>query len=662
MARESTGSSSARAAEELKPPKRRRIAVACNACRIRKSRCNGAYPKCSNCEGLGFECNYETSENTSNVVVRKEQMAVLDTRLHEVEKQLALHSEFLRSHWNNCNNNASGSSTDLLPPPALLTNTISSMTAHVAETEVAEDDYERTATDGMAMSFVDENDFAFYGPTSNIHFMRSIISAVSPTERPGDSDTPSAMKSTVESIMRASRAHSDDTRPQTSTIDPYALPSEPEMRRILASYFCNTNYVFPFTHQDTFMQEFDAAQRTGFKKVRLTWLGLLNMMFAMAGNADNTGNPASVDPQVFYDRAVKLCHREMFRGTTIETVKILLLASLYLQGVQKSVQTFTIHGLAVKACFSLGLHSTQSSHRFSHIDNEIRKRTFYTCVILDRTLSFSFGRPPMIAHDYVRLPLPEDWPGQGADPEGKRLTTLFFRASITLFNISYLVIQHMHGLNIETVTDEDTLVSYVLTTGRDLDKWKASLPADMSLVSTEDLSSNTFQLRWRCILTLRYLNVRLMLHRPFLSMMLQDIRTNPRNTALTVQPMIGHVKKPCMDAAKETVDLLYTALDTDGLIIRITGAWWFTLHYVFSAYLVLAADVVVTLNSIVDDASEEVQSLRSYLSKAVKCLNGISGDPVIISRCRQYMEKLSNSLSEYGMLRLRSWLFRADNV
>lgn len=56
----------------------------------------------------------------------------------------------------------------------------------------------------------------------------------------------------------------------------------------------------------------------------------------------------------------------------------------YLQGTQKSIQTWTIHGLAVKAALQLGLHSTEASKRLSPIERETRKRLWYGCVILDR--------------------------------------------------------------------------------------------------------------------------------------------------------------------------------------------------------------------------------------------------------------------------------------
>lgn len=58
--------------------------------------------------------------------------------------------------------------------------------------------------------------------------------------------------------------------------------------------------------------------------------------------------------------------------------------SQYLQGTQKSIRAWSVHGLAVKAAFQLGLQSSEASAEFSPLEREVRKRTWYGCVVLDR--------------------------------------------------------------------------------------------------------------------------------------------------------------------------------------------------------------------------------------------------------------------------------------
>lgn len=56
----------------------------------------------------------------------------------------------------------------------------------------------------------------------------------------------------------------------------------------------------------------------------------------------------------------------------------------YLQGTHKSVQAWMIHGLTVKAAMQLGLQSKDASRAFTPLEQEIRKRTWFGCVVLDR--------------------------------------------------------------------------------------------------------------------------------------------------------------------------------------------------------------------------------------------------------------------------------------
>lgn len=67
----------------------------------------------------------------------------------------------------------------------------------------------------------------------------------------------------------------------------------------------------------------------------------------------------------------------------------MLLMVQYLQGTRRSVQTWTIHGDAVRAAFQLGLHSSETLAQFGPLEQEMRIRTWYCCVVLDRSVSYS---------------------------------------------------------------------------------------------------------------------------------------------------------------------------------------------------------------------------------------------------------------------------------
>lgn len=65
-------------------------------------------------------------------------------------------------------------------------------------------------------------------------------------------------------------------------------------------------------------------------------------------------------------------------------VQCLLLMSQYRQGTQRSDETWSLHALAIHAAIQIGLHCRPDMTRLSQFDIEVRKRTWYGCVVLDR--------------------------------------------------------------------------------------------------------------------------------------------------------------------------------------------------------------------------------------------------------------------------------------
>jgi hypothetical protein len=100
-------------------------------------------------------------------------------------------------------------------------------------------------------------------------------------------------------------------------------------------------------------------------------------------------------------------------------VQLFLLMETYLEGTTSSSLAWTLHGLAVKGAYQLGLHVVDSKS-MSQIDREVRRRSWYWCVmkyryvsvipymtkyiyILTRIrfLSVTYGRPPLIPLSHV---------------------------------------------------------------------------------------------------------------------------------------------------------------------------------------------------------------------------------------------------------------------
>lgn len=161
------------------------------------------------------------------------------------------------------------------------------------------------------------------GPSSNIAFTRHLTRAVARLSHSGSSP---GIHHLDGGLMRVSRPPSpqfgrrDQSRAQTVNL--FALPPEDEKIRLIQSYFSNTGLLFPYVHEETFLETYEAMKRTNFTKVRKTWLGLLNMVLAFATSTtvcDTLSSEQRAElSDVYYQRALGLCEKHIWRGASVE--------------------------------------------------------------------------------------------------------------------------------------------------------------------------------------------------------------------------------------------------------------------------------------------------------------------------------------------------------
>ena len=579
--------------------KRRRTAMACSACRTRKTRCDGGRPSCSSCETLGFQCVYAQAAFSNDVVVAKEHLFTLESRLSILEHKFKYFEQ-------GTSRRAPPRSQSLVEPMDEAWQD-QDATSEIGEEQVAPvvfglDD----PTDAMgAMVFTEEEDFGFFGSSSNIAFTRHISQAVARVTQSRQTWT---TPGTEESLKFAGRMTRDSgpaspvRRPQgiehgkSGAVDIYFIPAEAETRSLMKSYFDYIGSLYPYVHEATFSRTYEEMRRNNFKEVRRTWLALFNMVLALAigvpYNSDVTVEQRTEKANVYYQRAMILCKEQMTRGTSLEVVQFLLLLVQYLQGTRQSLQTWTVHGLAVKAALQLGLHSNEALKRFSPLDREIRKRTWYACVVLDRVLSMTFGRPSTIHEDYVRMDLPsrypESFPTIMPASASETVSLEFFNATITLYGIMWKVIQLLYGGNLgsEDQTDVFDNIPNLFSLQKQLNDWKGSLPPSLTIRESQELSGNGGENlpaweRSRVVLTLRYHNVRILVHRLVLVRFLDLAgKENDDEQHIALLQQVGfnsvHI---CVQAASEIIGLVSLIVHSTGVQRKFLGAWWFTVYY-----------------------------------------------------------------------------------
>lgn len=237
-------------------------------------------------------------------------------------------------------------------------------------------------------------------------------SSVAPGPGPEDHVLPSESRVNGE-LLRVSRPASPVTNPQVfngapDIVDVYILPPEADTLHLVSLFFRDTGMLFPYIHEQSVLDGVKAVKRGGFGSARRSWLCLLNMILAFVTCISTQPNQpveqSAADSNVYFKRAQKLSGNLTFKNVNIEigknnlpssrfpyllrscAVQYLLLMTQYLQGTQRSAQTWNVHGLTVKAALQLGLHVENASSGFNAVEREVRKRTWYGCIILDRSV------------------------------------------------------------------------------------------------------------------------------------------------------------------------------------------------------------------------------------------------------------------------------------
>jgi hypothetical protein len=106
-------------------------------------------------------------------------------------------------------------------------------------------------------------------------------------------------------------------------VDPYILPPNARLSAMLDLFFTDINSNWGYLYEPAFRDTFSHAKDTGFKHVRRSWLGLLNVILAMATrrqNVDTESEDGIRDASsMYFSRALVLITRTIFQGPNLET-------------------------------------------------------------------------------------------------------------------------------------------------------------------------------------------------------------------------------------------------------------------------------------------------------------------------------------------------------
>jgi hypothetical protein len=289
----------------------------------------------------------------------------------------------------------------------------------------------------------------------------------------------------------------------------------------------------------------------------------------------------------FIERAKRVIVSFGFKSADLLLVQALLLLCHYLQGTLELNDCWSFSGLMIRSAFSVGLHlNPTDGDALTAVEREIRKRVWWGCFVLDRTLSMKLGRPPAInlADAEVDLPLEVDdqyithTALNPRQPSGRPSRISFFVHTIRLSHVIdeilsklYLSSRKLRAKRHPPVwsckrTEESDIIGHSFLLDGQLQAWWNDTPLHLKI--EPDLPDCADFDRQRKVILIRYLQIRLLLQRPSFLLFSRNMIKGEFMRAGALAS-----SQACVSAATETIRLIHDSYNR-----RLLNSLWYNLH------------------------------------------------------------------------------------
>ncbi|EEU38278.1 uncharacterized protein NECHADRAFT_77081 [Fusarium vanettenii 77-13-4] len=213
------------------------------------------------------------------------------------------------------------------------------------------------------------------------------------------------------------------------------VPPRAEADRLVNLFWTYVHSLYPFLHWPSFYDRYLTlwSPQTSSQADRATcsmngyystineslFHCMLNVVFAL-GLLHNTELSQQERYDIsftFFKRSKSLLGLDLLESGSTPLVQVLLLMGQYLQTRDITSSCWNIIGMAIRVAQGIGLHlqpeerdegDTGNYQAADQLEEEMRRRAWTGCVLLDRILSLTYGRPLMIhsgvAHSRLLLP------------------------------------------------------------------------------------------------------------------------------------------------------------------------------------------------------------------------------------------------------------------
>lgn len=358
---------------------RKRLPLACIACRRKKIRCSGEKPACKHCLRSRIPCVYKVT--TRKAAPRTDYMAMLDKRLKRMEERIIK-----------------------IVPKEEQDSTAASVVRATVKPAIPGTIPAKSSSGKKRPA-----DEAF-GPDLDNWSKSASKPNIDPNTRP----TTLMLQEAEENKLLSEGADS--------------LPSR-ELQEHLAEVFFENLYgqTYHLLHKPSFMRKLRAGT---LPPVLILAVCAISARFSTHPKLNTTPNFLRGEEWASKARDIVI---QRYEWPNITILTCLIILCLHEFGTCQGGRSWALGGQAIRMAYALQLHrdldydpqKRNGTVELSFIDREIRRRTMWSCFLMDRFNSSGTDRPTFIKEESIKVQLPIkekyfqlDMPGPTEDLEG----------------------------------------------------------------------------------------------------------------------------------------------------------------------------------------------------------------------------------------------------
>ncbi|PYI05933.1 C6 transcription factor [Aspergillus sclerotiicarbonarius CBS 121057] len=653
----------------------RRVPLACESCRQRKTKCSGDTPVCRQCKELRFTCHYPISwrEKTKGEL---DKLAVKVTDYENILRDLGTLVDgraaerikaVLDKHSNNGDSTQSSSVTpqdDGNDDEVTSPSSIGSLDA----IDRVDEDVNRTPSSRAT---------GYMGKNSEVTWMQRVRMEAEQRSRklPGSYEADQEGEFAIHSV----NYHLDDMDISVpGPVHVYWMPPRKVADKLFEDYLDTVHPFYPIISRTLFPGQyrtfFESAVRPGDK-----WLAILNMIFAIsAKHAHLTRAPWRGDENdhlVYLTRAriLSMNGDVLFSHPDLQQVQVEGLIAYYLLASDQINRAWRIASLAVRSAITLGLNMKNSSEGTANVPKEARYRVWWCLYTFEHMLGIMTGRASCISDGICTTPFPLPFEedqlqepaaskllnepelrqeyietalacisvrlmpsnprgGRNAQPADKPRDVTWLRSLpassalgflyyVDLAVISQEIVNRVYSLDCVSIPWSH-IENRIGELRARIDVWYTNLHESYDFTRTEDQPAVV--LRGKLFLAFHYYSARITLGRPCLC------RRDARQTASNKKPTFSHeMAVITLESARQMLDLIPDV--PDAVRLYDICPWWCILHYLMQTSTVLLLEL--SFGSI--HMPEEEMNFLASAKKAIRWLFAMAENSLASRRAWQ---------------------------